>query len=181
MPRTFTPVSADELQQMGSDRRLELVCGELTEMTPVGGPHSELTALLCSWLVPFVRKNKLGAVGTERGFILSRDPDTVRAPDVHFISRQRIAGREEGFFLGAPDLAVEVVSPSDRASDVQARIRDYLAAGTRLVWLVDPQNETVTVYHPAGDARIRSGEQPVEGEDVLPGFSFRPTDVFRRD
>ncbi len=183
MPQqTSTPVSAEQLEQTAGRRREELVRGELVEMTPVGGPHSELTVLLGSWLVPFVRKNKLGAVGIERGFILSRDPDTVRAPDLHFISKERLAlGSREGFFPGAPDLAVEILSPTDRAGDVQARIREYLNAGTRLVWVVDPHSETVTAYHPAGDARIYSGEQAVPGEDVLPGFSFLPADLFRLD
>ena len=130
----------------------------------------------------FVTERKLGEVGTEQGFILSRNPDTVRAPDVHFVSSERLRpANEDGFFEGAPDLAVEVLSPEDRASEVQEKIREYFSAGARLVLVADPRTETVTVHHPSGRAQVFSGEQEVPLEDILPGFSFRVANLFRKD
>ena len=179
MASTKTLVTAQQLLEMGSDTRFELVRGELVPMSPVGKDHGSLVALLLSWLVPFVRKTKLGWYGTERGFVLARDPDVVRAPDVYFLARAReVSTKGLGFYEGAPDLAVEVLSASDRASEVQIKVREYLAAGTPLAWVVDPWSKTVTVYHPSGDAHVYSGEQEVSGENVLPGFSFRCSELF---
>jgi Uma2 family endonuclease len=131
---------------------------------------------------PFVEQHQLGLAGAELGCVLSRSPDVVRAPDVAFVSAARLTTlQEERFFEGAPDLAVEVLSPNDKASEIQEKIREYLAAGARLVWIVDPQSQTVTAYRPSGNARFYSGDQEVSGEDVLPGFSFRPSALFRLD
>ncbi|MGH8246888.1 MAG: Uma2 family endonuclease, partial [Gammaproteobacteria bacterium] len=135
--------------------------------------------LLGSWLIAFVKERKLGHVGTECGFILARNPDVLRAPDIHFIALARLGPEASGFFVGAPDLAVEVASRHDKVGELQKKIREYLTAGTRLVWLVDPRSETVTAYHPSGDARVYSGDPEVPGEDVVPGFSFRPAVLFR--
>ncbi len=180
MAGTKTLVTAEQLQKMGSDSRLELVRGELVEMSPVNWTHARIVGLLLSWLLTFVTKGKLGQVGTEAGFILARNPDLVRAPDISFLSNARLRSvAARGFVEGAPDLAVEVVSPDDKAGELEQKIREYLAAGTRLVWKVDPQSETVTAYHPSGEARVYSGDQAVPGEDVLPGFSFLPAELFR--
>ena len=173
-------MTAEQLPESAGDRRTELVRGELVEMSPVGGPHGRIVIRLGSRLDSFVSQRKLGAVATEFGVILRRKPDTVRAPDLCFIAAGRTIPRR-GFFQGAPDLAVEVVSPEDRASELQEKVREYLAAGSRLVWLVDPQSETVTVYRPSGDAHVYSGNEEVSGEPVLPGFSFRPADLFLLD
>ena len=180
MGQAKTLMTAEQLLEIAGNRRTELVRGELVEMSPVGGKHSRIVAQLIHWLYSFVAERKLGEVGTERGFILARHPDVVRAPDVYFLSGAR-GEPTDGFFEGAPDLAVEVVSPEDRASLVQEKIRQYLAAGSRLVWLVDPQSQTVTAYRPSGEARVYSGEEQVSGEGVLPGFSFRPAELFRLD
>ncbi len=161
---------------------MELVRGELVEMTPVNYPHSRLVPRLAGWMDSFVEQWKLGAVGIALGFILSRDPDVVRAPDIYFLSASKLNQvNPESFFEGAPDLAVEVLSPDDRASAVQEKVREYLAAGARLVWVADPRSKTVTAYQPSGEARVYSGNEEVTGEDVLPGFSFRPADLFRLD
>jgi Uma2 family endonuclease len=172
-------ITAEELEAMPGGERLELVRGELVEMPPVGEEHGGSTLLLGSWIVSFVRKNKLGKAGAEWGFILSRDPDVVRAPDVAFVSKSRLKpGRRKGYFEGAPDLAVEVVSPSDRFGDVQEKVHEYLDAGSRLVWVVDPGRRTVTVWRPNRQAREFRANQKVAGEEVLPGFSFRVNDLF---
>ena len=122
-------MTAEQLPESAGDRRTELVRGELVEMSPVGGPHSLIVLRLGSWLYSFVTQRKLGFAGTELGVILRRKPDTVRAPDLYFIAAaRRVPAR--GFFDGAPDLAVEVVSPEDRASELQEKIREYLPVDT---------------------------------------------------
>ncbi len=172
-------MTAEQLLSHAGKGRTELVRGELVEMSPVGRKHSRLVVRLLSWMTPFVADRNLGEVGTEGGFILRRNPDTVRAPDVHFVLSSRLAAAaEDGFLEGAPDLAVEVLSPDDRAGDVQEKIREYLGAGAGLVFVVDPATQTVSVHHPSGDAHTYSGQDQVSSEDVLPGFSFRPADLF---
>ncbi len=180
MANTKTLLSAEQFMEAANGLRAELVQGELIEMAPVGLSHGDAAVLLAAALLGFVRPRKLGRVCTEVGFVLSRNPDTVRAPDVAFISSERLKSlvRRDAFVEGAPELAVEVLSPTDRASDVLQKIREYLAAGARLVWVVDPHNRTVTAHHPSGDARTYSGAEPVGGEDVLPGFSFCASDLF---
>ncbi len=182
MGQTKTLITAEQLMEIASDRRVELVRGELVEMSPVGLTHGALVVRLASWIQLFVAERKLGLVGSELGVILARNPDVVRAPDIAFISAARLPSRgREAFFEGAPDLAVEVLSPGDRAGAVQEKIREYLAAGTRLVLVADPQSQTVTAYRPSGDAHIYTGADEVSGESVLAGFSFRPADLFRLD
>jgi len=177
-----TLMTAEQIPLAAATRRAELVRGEVIEMSPVGRPHGRIVLRLGSLLLAHVSPRNLGEAGTEVGFVLARNPDTVRAPDVSFVSTARLASAPaDGFFPGAPDLAVEVLSPEDRASEIQEKTREYLAAGSRLVWIVDPQTETVIAYRPSGDARIYSGADEVSGEDVLPGFSFRPTDLFHLD
>lgn len=176
---TKTQMNAGQLLKIAGLGRSELVRGELIEMSPVGGPHSRIVVRLGSLLLNYVDHERLGEVGTERGFILAHDPDTVRAPDVHFTSQARLtSANQDGFFEGAPDLAVEVLSPDDRASEVLQKVREYFAAGAQLVWVADPVNRTVTVHSAAGYARVCSGSDEVTGEDVVPGFRFRVSDLF---
>lgn len=179
MSQTKTLMTAEQLWEIGGRRRSELVRGELVEMSPVGRKHSRNVVRLCAWMNTFVNEKGLGEVGTELGFILSRDPDVVRAPDVSFIAKSRLRSiNEDGFVDGAPDLAVEMVSPDDRASELEEKIREYLAAGAKLVWKADERTGTVTAYRPSGEARVYARGEAVPGEDVLPGFSFRPGDLF---
>ena len=129
----------------------------------------------------FVRHHKLGkvyAAGT--GFILFLEPDTVRAPDAAFVSNERAAGqkRREGFFEGAPDLAVEVISPDDTEEEVAAKVLDYLEAGTRLVWVIRPRTRTVTAYRSRADIHLLTGEDRLDGGNILPGFSIRLEEIF---
>lgn len=159
---------------------MELVKGELVAMTPVGFEHGRIVLLLGTRIVSFAVQQNLGVAGSEIGFVLARHPDTVRAPDIAFVKAGRIpATGSTGFFEGPPDLAIEVLSPGDKMSEVQQKIREYLAAGACLVWIVDPGARTVSVYHPSGDAHIYSGNEPVPGGDVLPGFSLRPSELFK--
>lgn len=123
---------------------------------------------------------QLGEVATaDGGFVLQRDPDVLVAPDVAFIAAQRLTGEnDEGFYELAPDLAVEILSPSDRASDINAKVTEYLRAGTRLVWLVDLERRTVTVYTPDQPPRVYGEQQSLSGGDVLPGFQIELGQLF---
>ncbi len=153
--------------------RYELVRGVPVEVPGAGALHNLIAALVYRLIYEFARTRNLGLVFTDGvAYILGHNPDTVRIPDASFVSRERIpeSGIPEGFWPGAPDLAVEIVSPNDRAEDVHDKVRDYLAAGTRLVWVLWPKSRSLTVYTPDGQARELGPEQELDGGDVLPGF-----------
>lgn len=179
---TKTQYTAGELFQMPDDGyRTELVKGELVRMTPVGGRHGQLTVVISEKLNHYVRARNLGVVcAGDPGFILSRDPDTVRAPDVAFVSRERIPkeGVPRGYWRGAPDLAVEVISPDDRYEDVEEKVRQYLEAGSRLVWVVSDRARTVAVYRSLKGFQVLTEQDVLGGDDVLPGFSCPVSEIF---
>jgi len=149
-------------------------------MSPAGEEHGWVVINVSAPLALYVRQQGLGRVyGAETGFTIARDPDTVRAPDVAFVRAER-AGPRPGkkFFEGAPDLAVEVLSPEDRASEVLAKVHEWLDAGCRAVWLVDPETRTVTVYRSRSQISTLGASDELTGEDVVPGFSIPVADVF---
>lgn len=173
--------TAEDLFEMGdTDGSFELVRGELVPMTPTGGAHGGNSSRIDYALRGHAELEGLGFVFvSEVGFILSRDPDVVRAPDVSFVLAERLPdGEPDGFIPFAPDIAVEVVSPSDRQSDVQAKVVEYLDAGTRLVVVVEPKSRTVTVYAADGTARVLREGDTLDGGDVLPGFRLPLARIF---
>lgn len=181
MVETKTLLTAEDLWQMGEEGRYyELVRGELIEMTPPGSLHGKIALRLGRYLQAHVEAHRLGEVMVESGYWLERDPDTVRGPDVSFTAASRVPpeGLPEGFFLGPPDLAVEVVSPGDSDAEVQDKVMNYLASGTCLVWVVRPRQRTVTVYHPDGYARVLRETETLEGEEVVPGFALPLRELF---
>ena len=149
-------------------------------MSPSGSLHGAVVIRISGPLWNHVEQHCLGMVfGAETGFHIGRDPDTVRAPDVAFVRAERLAGGlPRGFFPGAPDLAVEVLSPEDRPGKVLAKTGDWLQAGCRMVWVVDPERRTVTVYRSASDVRVLGVGEEVSGDDVLPGFSLPVGEIF---
>ncbi len=161
--------------------RRELVCGEVVETMPPGGIHGILAALITAALIQWSKQRGGGYVGIESGFVIERDPATVRAPDVYYVRAERIpaTGVPEGFWTIAPDLAVEIVSPSDTAEGIHEKVRDYLAAGTAAVWVVYPRSRSITVHTPDGLARTWGPEGSLESPELLPGFSLRIADLFR--
>ncbi len=175
-------LTAEELEKIPqSDAHVELVKGEIVTMTPAGYTHGKIALFIGAALLAFVRQNRLGEVyGAETGFILSRNPDTVRAPDAAFVSNERVARqkRREGFFEGAPDLAVEVVSPDDTDEEVEAKVLDYLQGGTRMVWVVRPRTRTITTYRSRTDIQLLTEDEILEGSKSLPGFSIRVREIF---
>lgn len=175
-------MTAEELFQLpDDDYKYELVEGELIRMPPSGGEHGYLANNASSLLRTHVKARDLGVVcGAETGFILKRSPDTVRAPDAAFIAKARIPaeGIPRTYWPFAPDLAVEVVSPNDRFDEVQEKIVEYFAAGTRLVWVVLPKTRTVLVYRSFHEVRSLGVNDELNGEDVVPGFTCRVAELF---
>jgi Uma2 family endonuclease len=180
--RTMT---ADELFMMPPDGlRYELVKGELVKMSPTGGKHGILAIRLGAALVQHIEANNLGeAFGAETGFILATNPDTVRAPDVAFVSRERIPPGDfpEKFWPSAPDLAVEVVSPSDTLYEVEEKIEEYLEAGVKLVWIVNRKKRTVTIYQSNVEPQTLTEADTLDGRDVVPGFQYSLARFFARN
>ena len=150
MTETGTRMTAEELLRLPENgKRYELVGGELREMVPAGARHGDVAMTLGILLGQHVRAERLGRVlAAETGFRISRDPDTVRAPDVSFVSRERVppGGPPDGYWELAPDLAVEVVSPNDTAAEVQSKAQMWLESGVRLVWVVYPDTRSVVVH-----------------------------------
>jgi Uma2 family endonuclease len=146
-----------------------------------GGRHGWVVAAVAGILRAHVKRHRLGVVfAGDSGFVLAREPDTVRGPDVAFVSKERFdrSGETTKAFEGAPDLAVEVLSPSNTPAAVHAKVADYLAAGTSCVWVVDPEAQTVTVYASLlGPHRLGEAET-LEGDDVVPGFRVRVGEIF---
>jgi Uma2 family endonuclease len=179
---TSTHVTADQLLRMPDDgHRYELVAGELRKMTPAGWRHGAVGGNLHSLLGRHVLQHGLGQLFfAETGFLLARDPDTVRAPDIGFIRKDRLAGEppEEAFWPGAPDLAVEVVSPSDTTGEVDEKVGSWLEAGAKMVWVVSPKWRSVTVYRSATDIRTLTENDDLDGDDVVPGFRCRVGEIF---
>lgn len=149
-------------------------------MTPAGFRHGEVAGAVAGALIEYVKPRRLGAVTTaEAGFQIGHDPDTVRAPDVAFVRAERLAlSRSEGFFQGAPDLAVEVLSPGDRASEVTAKVQDWLDAGSSVVWVVDPQTNTVSVHQGRGEATILRSGDTLTGGELIPGLRIAVAELF---
>lgn len=177
-----TMLTAEELLHLPTAGRLELVRGELYEMPPAGARHGGVAMRVGILLGGHVYRNHLGEVlAAETGFVLQRDPDTVRAPDVSFVARDRLPAGElpAGFLDLAPDLAVEVVSPGDTTREVQEKVEDWLYAGTHLVWVVYPATQTVTVHRSLEDVSELSGSDVLDGGQVVPGFSCHVQELFK--
>lgn len=175
-----TPITADELLHLNlPNKRTELVKGVLVVREPAGYQHGVVAMNITLVLGGFVHTRGLGRLlAAETGFKLFSNPDTVRAPDVAFIRSDRVpVPTPQGFAVMSPDLAVEVLSPDDRPGEVLEKVADWLNAGVRLVWVVDPRRRIARVYRPDGvDAQL-SERDALDGEDVLPGLSIPLADV----
>lgn len=160
---------------------LELVRGEVVFVPSAGTPHNWIVGTIYRLLFAFADARQLGAVfGDGEGWVLHHDPPTYREPDVSFIADERIPaeGFPKGVWPFAPDLAVEVASPGDRRGEVEAKVQDYLTAGTRLVWVVWPEAQTVVVHPLDGEARALTTADTLDGGDVLPGFTVSVATLF---
>lgn len=158
--------------------RQELVRGEVITVPPPGFVHGACCLRLGRKIGNFVDDNRLGVAVADSGFITERNPDTVRGPDISFWKKDRLPEVPAGYIDVPPDLAVEVVSPSDVFSKVQRKVRHYLDRGVAMVWVVDPEEKTVTVYRSRKDSAFLAAEDEIDGGDVLPGFRMRVADLF---
>jgi Uma2 family endonuclease len=150
-------------------------------LAPSGAEHGGVVMNLSVLLATHMKKRRLGQVlGAETGFVLTRNPDTVRGADISFVRASRIPkdGLPKSFWVGAPDLAVEVLSPDDRPKDVAEKVEDYLAAGALLVWVVNPKRKTVTVHEPMSGAVVLHASDVLDAGTVVRGFKCKVSDIF---
>jgi Uma2 family endonuclease len=177
-------ITAEEffrMPQSADGSKQELVHGEIATMPPTGYRHGHVELTIGSILLQFVKANALGSVTVESGVRTERDPDTVRGPDVSFWSVERIPFSEKpvGYPDVAADLCVKIVSPHDCLSQLRSKAAEYLTHGVRMVWIVDPEDQTVTIYRRPGEGRVLSDDAEISGEDVLPGFRSRIGEFFK--
>jgi Uma2 family endonuclease len=178
-------MTADEfydwvLRPENQGRHFELVRGEVVEMSRPGELHGVICGNVAWVLNNYVRQRRRGRVlSNDPGVILEKDPDTVRGPDIAFFDDVRPYDQlNPKWCEGAPVLAVEVLSPNDRIGKVTRRINEFLRAGTRLVWLLDPDARDVTVYRPGQNPQVFEANQELTGEDVLPDFRCPVAEFF---
>jgi Uma2 family endonuclease len=175
-------MTAEELLKLPDNgTRRELIKGEIREMAPAGAKHGRAAMKLASRLDRYAEEHDLGIVlAAETGFRLSREPDTVRAPDLSFVAKGRIPpeGPPDSYWDLAPDLVTEVVSPNDTADYVQEKAQTWLEAGVRLMWVVYPNTRSVVVYESLKEIRVLTPDDRLEGGDVVPGFRCPVAEVF---
>src|SRR5262245_24137527 len=175
-------MTADELLKLPDDGfRYELVQGELRRMSPAGHRHGRLVLNITTPLDHHVRAQNLGAVyAAETGFQLTVDPDTIRAADVAFVCQERVdaIGDTDGYWPGAPDLAVEVVSPNDLYTEIEEKVIDWLDAGTRMVIIVNPRKHSVTVYRSRSAISLLTEVDTLDCADVIPGWRIAVSALF---
>jgi Uma2 family endonuclease len=173
-------LTAEEFWHLPGSEHKELINGEAVESMPPGKEHGPIAVSIATLLNLWSKQGVGGKVGVEPGFILSTDPDTVRGPDVYYVSASRVPSddKSKAFWTIAPDLAVEVISPSETVDEVRDKVRDFLTAGTSMVWTVHPRTREVVVHTPDGLARTHTDEDVIEFPEVLPGFSCKVAEIF---
>ncbi len=171
-------ISVEELLAMPNAEEYELSRGELVHVNPNNPTHGRLAAEIAAAMISYVRPRRLGTTMVEAGFVLARNPDTMRGPDVSFLRAARAAGLpSRGFIEGPPDLAVEVVSPDNTRRYLLSKAGEYIAAGTSLVWIIDPYEQSAVVITAAGRSEL--GRRGIlDGADVIPGFQLRLDGLF---
>ena len=174
-------VTAEELACLDDEHRYDLIEGELLKMSPAGGVHGLVGWRLTAHLSPYILNSGIGfGFNSETGFLLRRDPDTVLAPDFAFVRADRMLSLEDhqGFLPIAPDMVVEIVSPSERQTETNRKVSVYLEAGVREVWTVHPDRKQVIVYRQDEAPVCFAEDQEIDGGDVLPGFVLAVTALF---
>jgi Uma2 family endonuclease len=175
-------VTAEDLSRIPDDGlRRELIRGEVHTMTPGGAEHGRVAWAVAGLLFEHLHGTGAGVgFGAETGFVLARDPDTVRAPDAAFVSAERVEaiGRTARYWPGAPDFAAEVISPDDSFREVEEKALSWLAAGTRAVLVLDPARHTATVYRGSGEARVHTVGDTLDLSDAVPGWEVTVAELF---
>lgn len=172
-----------DLERMDSDEaeRYELFAGILREVEPMGGRHGEIGVEFVGPLYGYLRSNRIGRIYTEgTHFVVLRNPDVVLMPDVAFVRAERLPPEDvrEGFMPLAPDLAVEILSPSNRLTEMAEKVDLYLRGGVRLVWVVQPRRRSVVVHAPGQEPQTLHEFETLDGGDILPGFRLPVADIF---
>jgi Uma2 family endonuclease len=180
MTRQKTLLTAEEFYLFccQNDGWYELVDGEVVELAPPNDEHGETAGYIVTAFNNYSRPRGTGRARVETGYRLRTGPDTVRGPDVSFVFRPRMEGRGSGFVPGAPDIAVEIVSPSDTAAEVARKVAEYLAAGSQRVWVVYPEGRRVVIHRADGSVISYSGDNVITDEELLPGFSLPLSEIF---
>jgi Uma2 family endonuclease len=166
-------LTADEYWQTpGGTASSELLHGEVHRTMPPGAEHGRIVLRLGAKLLAWVEQANAGYIGTEAGYLLETNPDSVRGPDLSYVRKERIpaSGIPKAFWRLAPDVAIECVSPNEAASGVREKVRDYLNAGTLLVWLIFPNTREVVVHSPDGSSQVYGEQEVLEFPEVMPGF-----------
>ena len=176
------PITVDQFDQMTFEHSVELVEGELVEMPPAGSQRGRIAMNVGFLIEQWCRKDQRGIViGNDASILIETDPDTVRGADISFLSQARIPdeGLPQGTLRIAPDLVVEVLSPSDRWSAVFDKVTEYLSIGVKEVWVVDGIKRLVDVFRPAHSPQRHASTDTLTSPDVLPGFSSPVAEFFR--
>jgi Uma2 family endonuclease len=176
-------ITAEEFMLMPDPEdgsRQELVRGKVIIMPPPNYRHGEIAANICFAIKLYLHKHPIGRVAVEGGIITERNPDSVRGPDVSFLSKERVPlGKKIGGWVeGSPDLCVEVLSKSNTPKKIAEKLDEYFDGGSRLVWIVDPKEQAVKVYRTAKKSRLIKADGTIDGGDVLPGFTCPVSEFF---
>lgn len=182
LPGTVTDqLTAEEFFEEYGDARCELIDGEVTEMAPAGGEHGDVELGILAAIRVVTQRHRLGwAFGPSTGFLVDRAPDTVLQPDGSFVAAGRLSHAPPGFVELAPDLVLEVISPSDRMSAVIAKVNRWLAAGVQVVWVADPAAAEVLVWRSPSEVQTVGRDETLTCEELLPGFALPLSEVFHR-
>ncbi|MEA2527333.1 MAG: hypothetical protein QOF73_4560 [Thermomicrobiales bacterium] len=176
-------MTIEDVEAMGPEaERYELIRGVLREVEGMSEKHGAIGGRAMAYVGGFVLQHDLGEVFiSDSRFVFPGSPPSWLAPDIAFISADRLPGSEfaEGYSRRIPDLVVEVKSPSNTEAEIFEKVAIYLAGGVRLVWLVRPMQQTVTVFRPIGPEQILGEGDVLDGEDVLPGFQLPLSELFR--
>jgi Uma2 family endonuclease len=165
-----------EIAARGDVGRCELVEGRLLPLSGAKPRHGRIAGRVFRYIDRHVEKQRLGVVyAAETGYVVARSPDTIKCPDVSFVRAERVASHDEDEYFESPDLAVEVLSPSNRASDVEAKVATWLHAGARSVWVVRPGSRSISIFHDDGSVAEIGPDDVLSDESVLPGFALQPT------
>lgn len=180
---TIARYTAEDVERLPEEERFELIRGERLDVSPTSGIHGALQIALGAAILQHARIGRSGRVYTETGFLVSRQPDTLLAPDVSFVRSARVLSRDrQGAYLPqAPDLAVEILSPGDRTSQSLEKVRTYLDAGVSIVWVIDPQRRRVTVWMQDETVHELKPGDVLEGGDILPGFRLSVDELFSEE
>ncbi len=181
-PRLLTAEEFARLPDLPDGSQQELVRGKVVMAPPPGFRHGRVQVQVASKLNDYAVSTKRGRVAVETGVVTERGPDTVRGPDISYWSAERLPFDQdpEGYPDAAPDLCVEVLSPSNRRSEMRDKVAEYFGRDVRMVWVVDPEDRTIAVYRSPGEARLLHADENavIDGEDVLPGFRWPVADLF---